>query len=122
MLQNGLFVFLVLGTAVGLFSSFTSVDEEPIFDKSVSHGGYKCPGGSLTWTTSFHQTEVVSIQYSNGTVVQGSAYGQSVTSTTSGGPAVFSSFTVSWNECLHQLGLGCSPCLPFKACTTGCDF
>ena len=107
-------------TIYGLSSFVSSGDDANLFNSPLTHAGYLCPAVTVTSTISYHNSEIVCITYSNGTMTQGTAWGQSVTSTSSGSPTTYPAFFASWRECLAEPGLGCTPCPPIKACTIGC--
>jgi len=116
-------IICLMGTSFFLLSSFVSSSEDGgggVFWSRILHPNYPCPATTVTWITYLHGTAVVSINYSNGAVAAGAAFGQSVTSQTTGGPAVYPGFNVTWIECSPETGSGCTSCPPPTACILGC--
>ena len=121
--QSKFLFYSLVGVGFALLSmSFVSSSEDDplLFDKPVSHS-YQCPAQTVTPTVYYHEASIVKTQYSNGLVLAGAAWGQSVTSIVTGTPTTYPAFTTHWVECLVEAGLGCTPCVPIKACVLGCD-
>jgi hypothetical protein len=120
-------MFAITCSALSIYglSSFVASDEESggsgqLFNSPKSHANYPCPGVTVTCVIYYHNSQIISTNYSNGVITQGIAWGQSVTSQVTGTPTTYPAFNTTWIECLAELGLGCTACPPIKACTVGC--
>jgi len=90
----------------------------PLFEKSVDHP-YACQATTVTYTTYYNGNTILYTKYSNGAIKGNAETNQTVTGTATGSMPI-KAFNTHWIECLSQLGLGCTPCVPIQACTVGC--